>query len=631
MIGYLIRLAKLLILSLFLCGCLSTPVIYPPEKVPASVRLLKFLRVHPGSGTTYAGVELDRDDIVSAVVSGKIRFSRDGREHGPYVLRAWIGESIYGSPFTTVHGATFSAPNSGKLYFAVGEGSYLMNSSGFFDLTIVVWRTKSYTEMVPFLEVLKSRAERPDAFQEAISQTIVMAEIESARKETIKEIESTKAELAGTDDGRSTDGLEGAPKTNKIERLQERLQLLAKKLAELDELAGQLQNARSLTSELKRRLQAYEQKEKKLTQEIHLPPDRPPRILVSSPEENARCSTPEVRLVGIVEDRSGIAQVDIVVNGRQVPVEDLRTSYESSEGHPVQIDFDRLLPLKGGVNTIEIGAVGKTGLAGRKTITVEYESRHNRAFALVVGINDYPRLPKLKYAVNDALEFYRLLTGSNGIPSQNITLLLNEEATVNNLRSALGTGLRAAAGPDDMVIIFFAGHGTAEPDSENPDGDGLEKYLLAYDTRPGDLYSTAIAMREISYIFKRIKSERLIFISDACYSGAAGGRTVNVTGARSTIDEGFLSRVAQGKGKVIISASAANEVSVEKDELQHGVFTYYLLEGLKGSADTDKDGMITVDEAYRYVSEKVPKATGQTQHPVKKGSVEGSLVLSIAR
>jgi uncharacterized caspase-like protein len=61
------------------------------------------------------------------------------------------------------------------------------------------------------------------------------------------------------------------------------------------------------------------------------------------------------------------------------------------------------------------------------------------------------------------------------------------------------------------------------------------------------------------------------------------------------------------------------------------VFTYYLLEGLRGGADMDRDGMVTVDEAYRYVSKEVPQATGQEQHPVKKGTVEGSMVLSIVR
>ncbi len=98
---------------------------------------------------------------------------------------------------------------------------------------------------------------------------------------------------------------------------------------------------------------------------------------------------------------------------------------------------------------------------------------------------------------------------------------------------------------------------------------------------------------------------------------------------RANISDTFLERIAAGRGKVIITASAANEVSVEKDDLQHGVFTYYLLEALKGAADSDRDGAVTVDEAYRYVSEKVPRATGQEQHPVKKGFIEGNLILSV--
>lgn len=82
-----------------------------------------------------------------------------------------------------------------------------------------------------------------------------------------------------------------------------------------------------------------------------------------------------------------------------------------------------------------------------------------------------------------------------------------------------------------------------------------------------------------------------------------------------------------GKGKIILTASGVNEVSEEKNNLRHGVFTYFLLEGFRGYADTDRAGLITVDEIDRYVSERVPEATNNTQHPVKKGSVEGQLVL----
>jgi uncharacterized caspase-like protein len=136
-------------------------------------------------------------------------------------------------------------------------------------------------------------------------------------------------------------------------------------------------------------------------------------------------------------------------------------------------------------------------------------------------------------------------------------------------------------------------------------------------------------MAEVSRIFGRIQSERLVFIADSCYSGASGGRTIGMSGIRARISEDFLDRLSSGKGRVILTASGANEVSAEKPEIQHGVFTYHLLEGLKGKTDTDKDGVITVDEAYAYVSQHVPLSTGQEQYPVKKGTVEGRLILGI--
>ena len=179
------------------------------------------------------------------------------------------------------------------------------------------------------------------------------------------------------------------------------------------------------------------------------------------------------------------------------------------------------------------------------------------------------------------------------------------------------------------MIIFFAGHGAAEVDASSAEGDGLEKYLMTWEANPRDLYATAMPMAEVARILNRIRSERLVFIVDSCYSGASGGRTVSTGGIRANIADTFLDRIAGGRGKVIITASAASEVSVERDELKHGVFTYYLLEGLKGAADSDRDGMISVDEAYRYVSDKVPRATGQEQHPVKKGSVEGDLIFTV--
>jgi uncharacterized caspase-like protein len=119
----------------------------------------------------------------------------------------------------------------------------------------------------------------------------------------------------------------------------------------------------------------------------------------------------------------------------------------------------------------------------------------------------------------------------------------------------------------------------------------------------------------------------VVFIADACYSGASGGRTL-ASGRRATISDSFLDRLGgSGRGRVIMTASSANEPSQERSDLGHGVFTYYLLEGLRGAADANRDGAIMFDEAYDYVARTVPEATGQTQHPVKKGEMEGDLLL----
>jgi len=177
----------------------------------------------------------------------------------------------------------------------------------------------------------------------------------------------------------------------------------------------------------------------------------------------------------------------------------------------------------------------------------------------------------------------------------------------------------------------LAGHGATEQDASSLDGDGLEKYILPHNADPKDLYASALPMSEVARIFQRISSERLVFIGDTCYSGASGGRTIFAGGTRANVSGAFLERLLQGKGRVIITASDANEVSAEKDELKHGVFTYYLLEGLRGKADLDQDGVITVDEVYRYVSMKVPQATGQNQHPVKKGETTGQIILGVVK
>ncbi|MBU2027916.1 MAG: caspase family protein, partial [Proteobacteria bacterium] len=357
----------------------------------------------------------------------------------------------------------------------------------------------------------------------------------------------------------------------------------------------------------------------------------PPVIVLVSPREDSKVEVNFVQLSGVVEDEKGLKQLEIYINDKPLTKGSDRGIRVVEKKGLKRLEFMERVSLQKGANRLNIRAVDSDGLFTEKTVTVQYIEKLKNVWAVVIGIDKYPHVRQLKYAVNDAGMFYDHLVNRNQIPAENVVLLLNRDATLTKIRSVLGTDMKNKAGKDDMVVIYFAGHGATERDAQSPDGDGLEKYLLPFDVDLKDLYATALPMEELSRIFHRIRSERLIFIADACYSGASGGRTIGMDGMRASISEAFIDRIAGGKGRVIMTASGANEVSAEKDELQHGVFTYFLLQGLQGKADMDSDGLVTVDEAYNYVSKHVPAATAQEQHPVKRGIVEGRLVLSITQ
>ena len=283
----------------------------------------------------------------------------------------------------------------------------------------------------------------------------------------------------------------------------------------------------------------------------------------------------------------------------------------------------------GSENKITIIAYNLRGIVKKKDVIAKRDIEKGDIYAVVIGINQYPKVQKLKYATQDALSFAKYLVDNMDVPEANITLLLDETATLSKIKQAMGTELKKIAGRKDMVIIYYSGHGAAEPDSQNPDGDGLEKYILPYDVDPEDLYSSALPMREIVNIFNRISAERLIFIADTCYGRASGGKTILASGRKATtLSDQYLSRIAQGKGRMIFAASGANEISMEKDDLSHGVFTYFLLEGLESEADSNHDNLISIGEIFNYVSQKVPAATEQNQHPTRSlQNEEGEVII----
>lgn len=363
----------------------------------------------------------------------------------------------------------------------------------------------------------------------------------------------------------------------------------------------------------------------------------PPQVWITYPSDSMTLDDDVLNLQGYAHDDKGISKMEIRVNGELLANDGdralkIKNSGASSEANRTTIN--RKIKLKEGSNRIEIVAWDTDNLENRKSVSVVRSKMKSEIWAAVIGINDYKSndIPDLKYAVSDAQAMVDYLGKRMNVPKDHIFYLDNEKATKQNVEKLLGDTLPQKANPQDTVIIYYSGHGAPYPDKSSSDGDNISKYLLTSDTDPSSMWSTAVAMDNVRTIFSRLPSERVIFLADTCYSGASGGKTFTAN-TRAVLSDNFLERMATGRGRVIITASGAGELAREDKQLDggHGVFTYYLLDGLRGGADSDKDGLITAGEAYAYVSRKVSDHTKNEQHPVKKGEEERPIILGVVR
>ena len=231
-------------------------------------------------------------------------------------------------------------------------------------------------------------------------------------------------------------------------------------------------------------------------------------------------------------------------------------------------------------------------------------------WAVVVGVDAYKHWPRLDYAVNDAKSVRELLVSKYGFRSDHVMELLNEEATLVNLRTTLGGVLPQKTKKNDGVLIFFAGHGETV---DLPDGGNLG-YLVPWDgsTARGDYFATLMPMTQIRELCAMIPAKHIFFVVDACYSGLAAASERGL----SAETEQYVGKLAGLKSRQILTAGGKGEQVMEKDEWGHSAFTYKLLEGLEnGAADSDGDGVITSGEIAQYIKSRVPRITNNRQTP----------------
>jgi hypothetical protein len=250
-------------------------------------------------------------------------------------------------------------------------------------------------------------------------------------------------------------------------------------------------------------------------------------------------------------------------------------------------------------------------------------------YALVIGISGYPNYAperRLDFTDDDARSFAEFLTSPEGgaFPGTNVVSLLNSEAT----RSAIFRQLSAVAQrarADDTVYVFFAGHG-----QEDVNG---RVYLMPFEADPSQ--PDALGWRADHFlqdIRERFTARHIVVFLDACYAGAAvapGGAArgdVNISAAiAQQWRQAFQGVAADGMNMVFLSAGS-NQRSWEDRDLKHGVFTHYLLEGLHGAADRDRDGVVTVAELRDYVTTAVEQHTARRSFGRQSPSIVGAVL-----
>jgi len=249
--------------------------------------------------------------------------------------------------------------------------------------------------------------------------------------------------------------------------------------------------------------------------------------------------------------------------------------------------------------------------------------------ALIVGIDEYidDDVLDLKWCVSDANGMYQALL-QHGWKDEEITILLDGEATKDAILSEVQS-IADACGAGDYILIYYSGHGSITPDASGDESDGIDEAIVPVDFDSGDL-STLLLDDELGNAVSQCMTEKGVFIFDSCNSGgfiasslAEGSgmrsRYVETAGTRGTGSSGDLDIV----NIPVMAASGQYEYSYEHDPIEHGVFTYYLLDGLSGLyADKNVDGYISIRELFHYAEIQTEYYTIHYQHPQLRFSRE---------
>jgi Caspase domain/Pentapeptide repeats (8 copies)/NHL repeat len=246
--------------------------------------------------------------------------------------------------------------------------------------------------------------------------------------------------------------------------------------------------------------------------------------------------------------------------------------------------------------------------------------------ALIVGISDYVSLQKLDFCKKDGLEVYEILSTLGYEISENNKLIGEVKGEkIKDIIYDFFDDINNS--PDDTLLFYYSGHGV-------PDSDG-DTYLASSDIDADRPYRRGFSFDQLTKMIQKCVSTRVVAILDCCYSGAAkvskGREDDAATLGRISIDDKSR-KLPQGQGKYILAASQAAQEAYALTTSDHSIFTYYLLQGLKGNAESvDGEGNVTPQSLGTYVYRAImslPANKRPKQTPITRAEESGNVILA---
>jgi len=239
----------------------------------------------------------------------------------------------------------------------------------------------------------------------------------------------------------------------------------------------------------------------------------------------------------------------------------------------------------------------------------------SKVWAVIIGVSSYNHMPTLKFTDDDAYRMYAFMKSPEGgaLSDDRLRILIDEDATRNNILTNLND-VFSRAGSNDLVMLYFSGH-------------GLQGSFLPNDF---DGFNNKVLHEEINQIFRNSRAKYKICIADACHSGSLLAMKGTTT-AKNALEKYYTTLSQAAPGTALILSSKSNETSLESSGLRQGVFSHFLIKGLKGEADANFDKIVTIQELYNYTESNVRSYTGNRQTPVIKGRYDRNMPAAVIR